>query len=33
MEQSVVPTRLEEDVLGTRHIPDDLAYGIQTARR
>jgi aspartate ammonia-lyase len=32
MAQSVIPTRLEEDALGTRHIPDDLAYGIQTAR-
>jgi aspartate ammonia-lyase len=32
MEQSAIPPRLEEDALGTRLIPDDLAYGIQTAR-
>jgi aspartate ammonia-lyase len=32
MEQSAIPARLEEDALGTRLIPDDLAYGIQTAR-
>ena len=30
MEQSAIPARLEEDALGTRLIPDDLAYG--TAR-
>jgi aspartate ammonia-lyase len=32
MEQSAIPARLEEDALGTRLIPDDLAYGIQTER-
>ncbi|PZU90036.1 MAG: hypothetical protein DI528_01980, partial [Shinella sp.] len=32
MDRSAIATRLEEDALGTRLLPDDLAYGIQTAR-
>lgn len=32
MTEPAIPARLEEDALGTRLIPDDVAYGIQTVR-
>ncbi|WP_315762110.1 MULTISPECIES: aspartate ammonia-lyase [unclassified Bradyrhizobium] len=32
MDEPATSVRLEEDALGTRLIPDDLAYGIQTVR-
>lgn len=32
MDRPAIAPRMEEDALGTRLLPDDLAYGIQTAR-